>query len=95
MKRLCLLVLLSGCLDSLVDNPCEDGYTLSGEGECVVEQPKTTTPPPVAEQPTTPTEPVPPTRNPEDVITPPPDSVDPIPPGTPPTDGLSPCPLCH
>ena len=98
MKRFALLVLLTGCLDSLVDNPCEDGYTLV-DNECVVIadhdpfavdpdvmppiDPTTTPPSPPALDPVPPPKPQPPAN---------PEVLEPAPP---PTDGLSPCPTCR
>ncbi len=94
MKRFALLVLLcTGCLDSIVDNPCDDGYTLDDNGECVIEQAQVVTPPPpIAEQPEAPPV-VPPTTKPP--LVQPPEEAEPTPPGEIPTDGLSPCPTCR
>jgi hypothetical protein len=89
MRRALVLLLLTGCLDSIVDNPCEEGYALSDEGECeFVVEPEIVVPPEAEVQPNPPM---------------PPPMVEPLPPGTvtPPIgpqqqapDGLEPCPTC-
>ena len=99
MKRFALLFALTGCLDSLVDNPCEDGYTLVAN-ECIVVEPDgeqdpyvidpevmppidPATTPPPALDPVSPTKPMPP------------ESSEPLEPAPPPTEGLTPCPTCE
>ena len=63
MKHLALLALLgcslAGCLDSIVDDPCEDGYSLDDSGTCVAHSgsPDLTMPPLPPEQVSPPADP--------------------------------------
>ena len=89
------LAALTGCLDSIVDNPCEDGYTLVDDA-CVAEPDVEHSPdvdlnvdepvPPGEDNPTRP-----PSMEPPGGLPP----LEPAPPEPPPAEGLSPCPTCE
>ena len=95
MKRFALLFALTGCLDSLVDNPCEDGYTLVDDTCIVIADHDPFAVDPDAMPPIDPTPPpLPPALDPLAPPQPPanPEVIEPAPP---PTEGLSPCPTCE
>jgi hypothetical protein len=88
-----MLVLTAGCLDSIVDNPCEDGYVME-QGECVLlvdHGMDDMNLPPNAEDPT---EPVPPPKLPPDLTPVPPTTIDPTQ-SVPDPGSIDPCPTCH
>lgn len=90
------LTSLTGCLDSIVDNPCDDGYTLVDD-TCVAEPDPEHAPPEVDENVDEPTPPQPPSdeQPPQPPSMQPPGAIEPVPPEPPPTEGLSPCPTCE